>query len=127
MVQFKPQNYNSVSPYFVVRGAEEFIQWLEKVFAPQMLRRVDSPEGNLIHAELKIDDSVIMVGEAGEHATPNSLMVHVYVSDVNQTFQKAVATGCEVIQKPNSKKGEPDRRGGFKDFYGNQWFIATQL
>ncbi|HYG51708.1 MAG TPA: VOC family protein, partial [Flavobacteriales bacterium] len=62
--QFKPNGYNSVSPYFIVKGAQKFIDLMNVIFDAKELRRYDMPDGSIMHAELQIDDSVIMLGDA---------------------------------------------------------------
>jgi PhnB protein len=123
---FKPTGYNSVSPYFIVKGAQQFIDLMKKIFGAEELRRFDKPDGTIMHAELKIDDSVIMLGDASGQWPPVPAVMHVYVANVDETFQKAVDAGCEIIEKPVVKEGDPDKRGTFKDFWGNMWSLGTQ-
>lgn len=123
---YKPEGYNSVSPYFVVAGAGRLMQLLVKIFDAEELRKYDMPGGTIMHAELRIDDSVLMFGDASDRFPPNQLLVHVYVPDVDKTFKKAIELGCEPIEVPAVKDGDPDRRGSFRDFAGNVWAIGTQ-
>ena len=124
--EFKPKGYNSVSPYFVVNGAQKLIEILKQIFDVKELRRYDKPDGTIMHAEIQIDDSVIMLGDSSDQYPPNNHLVHVYVPDVNKTFNKAISIGCEVIEQPVHREGDPDKRGSFKDFAGNTWAIGTQ-
>lgn len=123
---FKPSSYNSVSPYFVVDGAQRFIDFLKEVFDAKELRRYDLPEGSIMHAEVMIDDSVLMIADSNEKYPPHQLMVHVYVRDAWATFRKAIEAGCEVVEEPVQKENDPDLRGSFKDFAGNFWSVGTQ-
>lgn len=125
-MNFKPDNYNSVSPYFVVTEAQRFIDLMTGIFAAKQLRRYNRPDGSLMHAEMQIDDSVIMIGGASEDYPSNQLLIHVYVSDVFVTFQKAIELGCEAVEDPINKEGDPDTRGMFKDYLGNVWAVGTQ-
>ena len=125
--QFKPDGYNSVSPYFVVDGAQKMIDMLKQIFSVTELRRYDMPDGSIMHAELRIDDSVIMIGESSDQFPPNNHLIHVYFPNVDEIFAKALAVGCEALEKPRERDGDPDRRGSFKDFAGNTWSVATQL
>jgi PhnB protein len=124
---YKPAGYNSVSPYLVVKGAEKMIQLLETVFGAKRLRRYDNPDGTIMHAELQIADSVVMMGDASETYPPNQLLLHVYVPNVDEVYQRALAAGCQPEQAPREQPGDPDKRGSFKDFSGNTWAIATQV
>ena len=123
---FKPTGYNSVSPYFIVKGAQRFIDLMKTIFDAKELRRFDHAEGTIMHAEIQVDDSVIMLADATEKWLPVPIIMHVYVHNVDETFQKAIDAGCEVMEKPTVKEGDPDKRGTFKDFWGNMWSLGTQ-
>lgn len=125
--QFKPAGYNSVSPYFIVNGAQQFIDLMKTIFNATELRRFDNPDGTIMHAEIRIDDSVIMLGDASEKYPQVPSVLHVYVPDVDAVFQKAVDAGCEVIEPPKERDNDPDRRATFKDFAGNIWSVGTQV
>ena len=123
---FKPACYNSVSSYFVVEDAPKFINMLKDIFDAKELRRYDLPDGSIMHAEMLVDDSVIMVGNASAQYPPNQMLLHIYVKDVDYTFEKAINLGCQLVEKPKEGEGDPDRRGTFKDYFGNIWAIGTQ-
>lgn len=125
--EFKPKGYNSVSPYLVVEKAQQMIDLLKKIFNAKEMRKYDMPDGSIVHAEVQVDDSIIMMADATEKWPPNQLLLHVYVSDVDAVFKKAIAAGCESVQEPKEQEGDPDRRGTFKDFSGNIWSIGTQV
>ena len=124
---FKPGGYNSVSPYFIVNGAQRFIDLMNQIFSAKELRRYDMPDGTIMHAEIQVDDSVIMVGDSSDKYPPVPMVMHVYVADADKTFEKAIEAGCEIIEKPKQQVNDPDRRGTFKDFAGNMWSVGTQL
>lgn len=123
---FKPKDYNSVSPYFIVKGARSFIDFLIQLFDAVEMRRYDNEDGSIMHAEVKIDDSIIMIADATEVYSPTSFWMHVYVSDAGEIYQKAIDLGCEGIEAPVRKDGDPDLRGTFKDKAGNFWAVGTQ-
>jgi uncharacterized glyoxalase superfamily protein PhnB len=86
------------------------------------------PDGTIMHVEIQIDDSVIMLGDSSDKFPPVPMVMHVYVPNVDVTFDKAVKAGCEVIEQPKQREGnDPDRRATFKDFAGNIWSIGTQI
>ncbi|NJB87332.1 putative glyoxalase superfamily protein PhnB [Lewinella marina] len=122
---FKPTGYNSFSPYHVVKGADAYIDFLERVFGAERLRRY-THEGRVVHAEVRLDDSVLMLAEATEQFPPNQPLSHLYVSDVDRLYAKALAAGCTAIDAPRERPGDPDRRGAFTDPFGNSWSVATQ-
>ena len=125
--QFKPSGYNSVSPYFIVDGAQKLIDMLARIFNAKEVRRYDTPNGTIMHAEVQIDDSIVMIADSSEQYPANKLLLHVYVRDVDDVFNQAISTGCEPVELPVQKEGDPDRRGSFKDFAGNVWAIGTQV
>jgi PhnB protein len=123
---WKPQGYSSVSVYMMVDGAQRVIDFVKKVFGAVELRRFDGPDGKVMHAEVRIDDTVVMLADAvgGYPAFP--VWLHVYVPDVDATYKKALQEGGVSVQEPGRKEGDPDRRGGFKDPAGNTWWVSTQ-
>ena len=123
---YKPLGYNSVSPYFIVEGAQKFIDLMKQIFIVKELRRFDRQDGSIMHAEIQIDDSVIMLSDASASFPPVPMVMHVYVPDVDKTFDKAIGAGCEAIESPREQKDDPDRRGTFKDFSGNMWSVGTR-
>ena len=124
---FKPDGYNSVSPYFIVDDAQRFVDLLKNLFGAVELRRYGRPDGTIMHMEVQLDDSVIMLGNSSKQFPAIQQLVHVYVPDAEATFKKAVALGCTVVQEPKKLATDPDVRGTFKDFAGNTWSIGTQL
>lgn len=124
---YKPKGYTSVSPYFVVDGAQKFIEFTKELFGARELRRYEKPDGSILHAEVQIDDSVIMLGDSSEQFPPNQVVIHVYVQNVDEVYEKAISLGCTSFQEPKEREGDPDKRGGFKDLAGNMWSIATQV
>jgi PhnB protein len=124
---FKPNGYTSVSPYIIINGAQRFIELMKTIFEAKELRRFDSPDGTIMHAEIQLDDSVIMLGDASEKYPPVPSVLHVYVTNVDDTFNKAINAGCEVVEHPKQMQGDDDKRGTFIDFGGNMWSVATEM
>lgn len=123
---FKPENYNSVSPYLMVSGADKTINFLKQVFDATELRRYPDERGRVMHAEVKVDDSVIMIADATEEWPPIPCYVHIYVKDVDATYQRALTAGATSVQEP-IKKEDADKRGGVKDVGGTTWWIGTKV
>lgn len=123
---YKPAGYTSVAPYLIVSGAQAVIDFLRQVFDAAELRRFDRPDGTVMHAEVRIDDTVVMIADGGPSWPASESHLHVYVRDVDATYKRALAAGGVAVQEPQ-KKDDPDRRGGFKDPAGNSWWVATQV
>lgn len=120
---YKPAGYTSAAPYLVVADAEALLGFLRAVFGaePLFLHRRD--DGSIAHAEVRIDDTVVMCGQA-EGVPPAH--VHVYLADVDAAFARALAAGGSEVQ-PVAEKGDGDRRGGVADPSGTVWWLSTQI
>lgn len=123
---YKPAGHCTVSPYLVVAGAAGTIEFLKRVFGGVELFRLDDGGGPVMHAEVKVDDTVIMLsdGAAGWPSIPAH--VHVYVPDVDATYSRALETGAQSVQEP-VKKDDADKRGGVQDAGGTTWWIGTKV
>ena len=125
-ISHKPNNYSTVSPYLIVDGASGTIDFLKRVFGAVELRRFPDAAGKLMHAEVRIDDTVVMIADPGDEWPPVPSYVHVYVKDVDATYKRAIEAGATSVQEPVKKEDE-DKRGGVKDVGGTTWWIATKL
>jgi PhnB protein len=128
MVQKKPANMPNVIPAFMMKDAAKAINFYETVLGAQTKGRMDMPDGKVAHAELKLGDSSIMLGEAYPEvkmpSTTNN--TYVYVDDVDSTFKKAISNGAAEVLKP-ADQFWGDRTACFKDPFGQQWTIATHV
>ena len=127
-----PEGYHSVTPYLIISGAADAIEYYKKAFGATELFRMPAPDGKIGHAELKIGDSPIML--ADEHpemgyqspaswgGTPVSLMV--YVEDVDTVFKRAIAAGGKEKQAVKDQF-YGDRLGTLEDPFGHVWTVAT--
>ena len=123
---YKPDDYSSVAVYIMADEAQRVIEFLKHTFDAEELRRYDNPDGSIMHAEIRIDDTVVMLADAGGDVPGFPVWLHVYVPDVDGTYRRALDAGGVSVQEPQ-QKGDPDRRGGVKDPAGNTWWIATQI
>jgi len=125
-ISWKPETYNSVSVYIVADNAQRVIDFLKKAFDAAELRRFDNPDGKIMHAEVRVNDTVVMIADAGGAYPAFPVWLHVYVPDAQATYKKALAAGGVSVQEPVHKQGDPDLRG-VKDPCGNTWWISTQM
>ena len=123
---YKPESYSTVSPYLIVDGASRTIDFLKEVFDATKLRRFPDPSGRVMHAEVRIGGSVVMLADGADAWPPMPSYVHVYVNDVDVTYKRALAAGATSVQEPVQKEDE-DKRGGVKDAGGTTWWIATRV
>jgi len=126
MSSHKPGGYTTVSPYLIVDGASRTIEFLVRVFDAVELRRFPDSTGKLMHAEVRVDDTVVMLADGGAGWPPVASQVHVYVPDVDATYTRALKAGATSVQEP-VKKDDADKRGGVKDPGGTTWWIATKV
>lgn len=122
----KPVGYPTVSPYLLVDGAAGTIAFLTQVFGATEIRRFPDANGRLMHAEVRIDDSVLMLADCTPEWPAIPSYVHLYVTDVDATYRRALAAGATSVQEPVQKADE-DKRGGVKDAGGTTWWIATRI
>lgn len=123
--QHKPPEYPTVSAYVVAHGAAGVIDFLRRTFDAEQLYRYDANDGSITHAEVRIDECVIMLAEARGACAPSPVWIHVYVDDVDATYRRALEAGGVSFQEPRQRHGDRDRRSGVKDPAGNIWWIAT--
>lgn len=130
-----PEGFQSVTPHLVIKNAGEAINFYKNAFGAEEICRMPGPDGkSVMHAELKIGSSVIMIADEYPQAGfvgPKSLggtpvTVHLYVNDADATFQKAVKAGAEAIMPPTNMFWG-DRYGQVTDPYGHRWSIATHV
>ena len=127
-----PAGYSTLTPYLVVKDAAKAIEFYKKVFGAKEVMRMKSPEGRVMHAELKLNDCMFMLAdecpESG-HRSPLSLKgtavsLLCYVENVDSAFDKAVKAGCKSVQ-PVADKFYGDRSGVLTDPFGHCWCLAT--
>lgn len=119
-----PDGYHAVTPYLVVQGAAKLIDFLKHAFEAQEIERLTRPDGAIGHAEVKIGDSIVMMGEAGGEWTPMPGSLYLYVNDADATYKRALQAGATSTMEPTDQF-YGDRSAGVKDPVGNQWWIAT--
>ena len=120
-----PDGYHTVTPYLFVHGVDGFIHFLKQAFESSERMRIKGPDDNIGHAEVQIGDSVIMMAEASDKWKPNPTGLHLYVRDVDATYQRALKAGATSVMDP-SDQAHGDLMGGVEDPFGNHWWIATR-
>jgi uncharacterized glyoxalase superfamily protein PhnB len=118
-----PAGYNTVTPFLNVKGAAEAIEFYKKAFGAEERGRMPGPNNTVMHAEIKIGDSILMISDAIMlPATQSSL--HLYVPDVDAAWKRALAAGARVVMEL-SDKFWGDRYGILGDKWENRWSIAS--
>ena len=133
MVKAIPEGYHSVTPYLVVNDAVAAIDFYKRAFDAKESYRLQGPEGkSIIHAELKIGDSIVFLSDEFPHGgciSPKSLggssvTLHIYTEDVDRVYNQAVSAGA-ISMMPVMDTFWGDRYGQLKDPFGYIWSIAT--
>ncbi len=127
-----PDGYHSVTPYLIISGATEAIEYYKKAFGATELMRMPAPGGKIGHAEIKIGDSPIMLADEFSemgYKSPQSLggspvSIMIYVEDVDTMFTQAIAAGGKE-QRPVKDQFYGDRMGTLQDPFGHVWHVAT--
>jgi PhnB protein len=123
-VNHKPEGFHTVTPYLMTQGAERLLDFMKQAFGAEARGCTRRPDGAIMHAEVRIGDSILELSEATDtwKAMPSAL--HIYVEDVDATYRRALEAGATSLYEPGDKP-YGDRDSGVKDPAGNSWFIAT--
>ena len=125
-VKAVPDGYHTVTPYLVVPGVARLMDFLREAFGAAEVMRHARPDGSVQHAEVCIGDSMVMMGEPQPGSEPRPATVCLYLSDVDETYRKAIAAGGKSLREP-ADQFYGDRSGGVQDPCGNQWWISTHV
>jgi PhnB protein len=119
-----PEGFHTVTPYLVVQGVARLIDYLKEAFQAEEIERMARHDGTIMHAMVKIGDSVIMMGEGGGTFEPRPASLYMYVADTDGVYQQALQAGGTSVMEP-ADQFYGDRNAGVKDPSGNYWWIAT--
>ena len=121
-----PEGYRTVTPCLIVKDAAKLLDFMRDAFDAKEMGRFDAPDGKVAHAEVKIGDSMVMIGEASEEFPPIPTMIHLYVENVDAVYESALKAGATTV-KELADQFYGDRSGSVKDAFGNQWWIGTHI
>jgi PhnB protein len=129
-----PDGYHTITPYLTVRDAVRAIEFYKTAFGATERGVMKGPDGKVMHAELMIGDSIIMLGEESAQfgaLSPQSIGgspmgLHIYIDGVDAAFDRAVKAGAEV-EMPVMDQFWGDRYGKLKDPFGHKWSIGTHV
>ena len=124
MTRHRRPQYNAVVPYLIVEGAEACMQFCREVLGMTIEEDDRNEDGSVMHALLRLEDSVIEISDAREGTPALPSMLHVYVDDVDARYEAAKKAGVETIMPP-TQMPYGERSCGFTDAWGIQWWLAT--
>jgi PhnB protein len=129
-----PEGYHSITPYLAIKDAARAIEFYQRAFGAKEIMRMNTPQGKVSHAEIKIGDSILMLSEEslmsgirppqGLEGSPVSLFL--YVEDVDSVFKNALSAGAKE-QQPLATQFWGDRYGRLTDPFGHSWSLATHV
>jgi uncharacterized glyoxalase superfamily protein PhnB len=125
-VQPIPDGSRTVTPYLVVEGIPKLIEFLKQAFCAQETFRLTRPDGGVVHAEVKIGDSMVMMGAPMGDFKAQPCSLYLYVEDVDAVYQRAIQAGGTSVREP-ADQFYGDRTGGVIDPGGNYWGIGTHI
>ncbi len=127
MVNYIPEGHHHVTPYLVVPGVAKLIEFLKQAFGAELVEQPSTrPDGSVMHAQVKIGDSRIMMGEPMGDFTAMPAVLYLYVPNTDATYKKAIEAGAKSIMEP-ADQFYGDRNAGVEDASGNMWWIATHI
>lgn len=121
-----PGGLRSVTPYLLAQGAGHLADFLKRAFGAEEVERAEAKEGIVLHAKMRIGDSVVEMGEARGELLPMPTTFYLYVDDVDAWYQRAVQGGATSLQEP-ADQPYGDRTAAVKDPFGNDWYGATHI
>lgn len=125
-VEFKPNEYHTVTPYLMVDGAAQLIEFMIDVLDGTELMRLSGPKGSVGHAEVRVGDSVVMLADAPNPGDAMPAMLHLYVEDADALYERAIGHGATSLREPTTEF-YGDRMAGVRDVLGNKWYFATHV
>ena len=121
-----PDGFHSVTPYLVVEGAGQLLDFIQQAFDGKVTERMEGPNGKIGHAEVRIGDSVVMLGETSSRSKPTTSAIYLYVNDTDAAYKRALQSGATSVMEP-ADQFYGDRNAGVQDPAGNFWWIATHV
>ena len=121
-----PPGFTTITPYFFVKDAENFVKFLRNAFDGTEELRSLRPDGRIANTQVRVGTATIMASEAGGRYPPMAAAFYLYVEDAEQAMAQAIAAGA-ALEMEVSDMPYGDRQGGVKDPHGNIWWISQRL
>jgi PhnB protein len=125
-VKRRPDGYHTLTPNLIVADAVQQLEFLKRAFGAREHEVLRRPDGAIMHADVIIGDSHLMIGQASGPWKPIQSSTYMYVDDCDAVYRAALAAGATSIMEP-ADQFYGDRHGGVTDRAGNQWWMATHI
>lgn len=122
---YVPREYKTINVMLIVKDAHRALKFYNNAFGAEVVMKLEDPSGKIIHAEMKIDDTIIMLAE-GEPADGSGIILQIYTGDAEALFESALMGGATEVY-PIEEQFYGDRAGRVKDPFGHQWIISTHI
>jgi len=116
----------SVTPYLHPVGATKLIEFLKEAFSAEEIARHEEPKGTVVHAKVRLGNSILEMGEAHGEYQPMPSMFYMYVNNVDAAYERAIKAGAKSLSAP-ADQPYGDRNAGVEDPSGNQWYMAARV
>lgn len=120
-----PENYNRVMPYLILKNPEGFLDFTKKLFNAEELMKVKNDDGSIMHAEIRIGDSTIMIGGSSDEWNAQPAGLYIHVEDCDDAYKKALELGAKSVMEPSDQSY--GKNGGVVDANGNTWWLVSEL
>ena len=118
--------FHAITPYFFAEEARRLIKFISTAFGGKLTFQKERPDGSIVHAEMQIGDSMLMLADPSAEFKPTPTSIYLYVKDCDAVYQTAITSGgVSIFAMMTFPSGE--RYGGVKDPCGNIWWIATHV
>ena len=129
-----PAGYHSVTPYLIIKGAARALDFYQRAFGATELMRIPGPGDAVMHAEILLGDSHIMLADecpqmnalSPQTLSGSAVLLHLYVPDADAMFAQAIAAGA-TVEQPMENKFYGDRSGSVLDPFGHRWTLSTHV
>ena len=122
-----PKAYHTVTPYLIVPDVPRLLQFLVEAFGASERVRLPRADGSVMHAEVAIGDSIVMMGEPTDKIGPMPASIFLRVDDADAAYQRALQAGGASVSEPTDQPHAGERYGGVKDPCGNLWWPAMPI
>src|SRR5688572_16082511 len=123
---YVPKGFHAITPYLIVKGADELLKFLERAFAAEVVDCARRPDGIIAHASARIGDSIVELSEARPDCPVSAAALHLYVPNAETVYELALKAGATSLYPP-ATRFYGDREAGVRDPCGNTWFLATHV
>jgi PhnB protein len=121
-----PDDCHAITPYLTVPDAAKLMDFLKQAFGGIERARITRPDGSVLHGQIRIGDSLLMIGEPRGEWKARPCMLYHYVADVDASYRRALAAGAKSIVEP-ADMFYGDRHACVRDVASNDWWIASRM